>query len=224
MSTNETMNEYLESYRKVLAHQLSTGDGIARLDGKPWMICTCPECRFNDHPDVRRDHVARYAWAVPNAEAIEAIKALDLPVLEVGAGTGYWAWMLDEAGVRVAAYDECPPHLAINAYFTKDSPVYFDVRFGEANDVVRSWSLASDLSGKPYALMLVWPDYNERFAYDALRLYNGDTFIYVGEGSGGCTGDDAFHDLLREKWTEQVEIDIPQWGGMNDYMTIYRKG
>lgn len=46
-----------------------------------------------------RDVLVRdYAWAIPNHEAIEACAALS-PIVEVGAGSGYWAHI----GQRMAA-------------------------------------------------------------------------------------------------------------------------
>ena len=45
-------------------------------------------------PDgVRKPLIWAYAWAIPSDEAIHAIAELG-PLLELGAGTGYWAWLL----------------------------------------------------------------------------------------------------------------------------------
>eukprot|EP00897_Mesotaenium_endlicherianum_P009382 jgi/Mesen1/8472/ME000478S07970 len=50
-----------------------------------------------------------YSWAVPTGEAIDAIvKSAPGGVLEIGAGTGYWAHLLRQRGVQVAAYDLQP--------------------------------------------------------------------------------------------------------------------
>ena len=44
-----------------------------------------------------------FAHAVPSAEALDAVAALDTPVVEIGAGTGYWAALLEQRGVDVVA-------------------------------------------------------------------------------------------------------------------------
>lgn len=44
----------------------------------------------------------------------------------------------------------------------------------------------------------------------SLKYYRGNRFIYVGEGSGGCTGDGKFHDLLEDRW-------YGNGGGLNGY-------
>lgn len=48
-----------------------------------------------------------YAFAAPNERALAALAALG-PVLEVGAGVGYWAHLLRERGVSVVATDQLP--------------------------------------------------------------------------------------------------------------------
>lgn len=56
----------------------------------------------HSHREVLR---AKYAFAVPSERALAAIVALD-PIVEMGAGTGYWARCLQARGADVLAYDE----------------------------------------------------------------------------------------------------------------------
>jgi hypothetical protein len=59
--------------------------------------------------DVRMEYVARYAFGVPTEEALAAIAAVSpRGVVEIGAGSGYWAALLRDRGVRVEAYDIAP--------------------------------------------------------------------------------------------------------------------
>lgn len=50
----------------------------------------------------------KYSWAIPSMEALDRIAALG-PVIEIGAGTGYWAYLLRALGVDVKAFDVAPP-------------------------------------------------------------------------------------------------------------------
>ena len=62
------------------------------------------------YSDVVQPLRRTYAWAIPTRAALECI-ARHSPhgVVEVGAGTGYWAHLLaSRCGVDVAAYDETP--------------------------------------------------------------------------------------------------------------------
>eukprot|EP00976_Prorocentrum_cordatum_P091331 1188484-Prorocentrum_minimum.AAC.2 len=50
-----------------------------------------------------------YSWGVPSTEALEEVAHHSANgVVEMGAGTGYWAWLLRNMGVAVSAYDIHP--------------------------------------------------------------------------------------------------------------------
>lgn len=131
-------------------------------------------------------------------------------VVETGAGGGYWAWQMRQAGIDVAAYDPAEPGAH---YFAR-----------------REWSpvLPGDASaaGKhpDRALFLCWPSYADPWAAQALACYQGDTLIYAGEGEGGCTADDAFFELRDAEWEEigDCPAHISYWG-IHCYLTAYRR-
>jgi hypothetical protein len=61
-------------------------------------------------------------------------------------------------------------------------------------------------------------------AYDvALNMVPGSYLIYVGEGWGGCNGDDQFFEYLNNQFEETNYLAIPKWFGLNDYCSVYRK-
>ena len=55
--------------------------------GKNWDYDTRSDDR---HWDARKDAVQQYAWAVPTEEALDVLSE-HAPLVEVGAGSGYWA-------------------------------------------------------------------------------------------------------------------------------------
>jgi len=150
--------------------------------------------------------VEEYAWAIPNREAIETIVEHG-PIVEVGAGTGYWAWCVDQLGGVVAATDAEPPE-----------STYRRVAAYDARRRVNAM-VADELDA---ALLLVWPPYDDPMAADALEAYPGETVIYVGEGRGGCTADDRFHRLLHEDWELTETVDIPTYLGLHDRLEVWR--
>lgn len=167
---------------------------------------------FMDRYDYRKALVTKYAWAVPNKKAIVAIACLQKPILEIGAGTGYWAWLLKQVGCKVYPHDLCPPGTVANPY--NHAIQHTEILPGGA-EVVKDY-------GKDVALMLCWPCYDDPMAYTALNYYRGDTVVYIGEGQYGCTGDQEFHDLLREFYTVEETVKIPQWEGLHDYLSIWK--
>lgn len=158
---------------------------------------------------VRRKLVAAYSWAIPSTEALEAIAALDIPTLELGAGTGYWAFCLRQLRVDITAFDAnplAPPH-------------WHPVEQGTPETLLPR----ADSPLHARALMLCWPPLNEPLADRALALYRGDTVIEIGEGPGGNTGTDAFHARLREEWRLVRELELPRWPGARDSLRIWSR-
>lgn len=161
---------------------------------------------------LRQRLVRQFAFAIPSDEALEALSKLG-PIIEMGAGTGYWAHMLRKRCVNVLAYDRHPPGSRRNFHFPS------------------RWQWTGVLRGRPrklrkhadHALFLCWPNYNTDFASQCLANYAGDTVAYIGEGDGGCTGDDAFFDALSTGWTVERVVTLPQWPGVHDSLVIYRR-
>lgn len=164
----------------------------------------------------RRQFTDKFAWAIPTEEAITAIKEhIDgRALLEVGAGLGLWARLLSDAGITVTATDlkQSPAHADFSMMET-----YFPVERRGAVSAVRKYQECR-------ALMLCWPPYDGPMAAKALREFNGDRVVYVGEGAGGCTANDAFHRRLEGEWVEVRSVSIPQWEGIHDRVELYKSG
>lgn len=191
------MNEYLEFAAKAKFGDFSCGEAswTARAEGR-----------------------ARFAWAIPNNEALDALLALG-PIIEIGAGCGYWAHLLRALGGDVVAYDLAPPvnERHENGY----------CRYGEVVGV--TWTLVlrggpSVLTKRKYrdrALFLCWPPYGGWLGKKALQNYRGKTLAYIGEDRGGCCATDSFFDILERDWAHQRRIRIPQWDGLHDSLNIW---
>ena len=77
-----------------------------------------------DHTDdPRTDLIARYGFAVPSNEALNRIAHCSpAGVIEIGAGTGYWAHALHARGVNVEAFDIEPPPSPHSQWFAHTQP------------------------------------------------------------------------------------------------------
>lgn len=170
---------------------------------------------FHVPRQARREALTkRYAWSIPTPHDLTWLAAqLDgQAVVEVGAGTGYWAWQLQQTGVDVAAYDL---HADEKNHYC-DPITYHPVLRGTAE-------IAAVYPDR--ALLLCWPPYNTSMAAEALRAYEGDTVVYVGEPGGGCTADDEFHETLEKEWHEVSRAPRHvTWWGIHDYVTLWRRG
>jgi hypothetical protein len=173
-----------------------------------------------DHQDVIQQFEARdrftklYSWAVPNQKAIEAL-VKHSPVVEIGAGTGYWAALVKAAGGDIVAFDKHPPRLnSEENHYHPHTKLFYRVREGTEE-------IAAEYPDR--ALFLCWPPYDTSMAWGALHCYTGKTVIFVGEGSGGCTGNDEFFEILHRDFDQTDEITIPCIPYHCDYMGVYQR-
>lgn len=232
--------EYLDLYRDMLAHQ-KQHDGLMLppLSGGPeqpsWMCMGCQLELREVEMDLRR----RFSFAIPNLEALDTIAGHSPGgVVEIGAGGGYWAMLLQQRGVDVIAYDPDPPGSGATTWHS-----------GRAWTAVHHGDHTKAAGHPTRTLMLCWPSYDEPWSAQALEHYRGDTVIYIGEGPGGCTGDDRMHALLGEPpscwhhdddynelpcpddcpanvpplFREIADVEIPQWAGIHDWLRVYRR-
>jgi hypothetical protein len=170
-----------------------------------------------DQAGASRTHLAKtYAWSIVSPGDVSwMVEQLNgRAVVEIGAGSGYWAWQLEQAGVDVAAYDPHPP--ADDNGFCKGGP-YTTVLPDDASAVKHH---------QDRALLMVWPPYGGEHARHALSLYEGDLLLYAGESWGGCTADDGFYELLDAEWDEvSVAPRHVTWWGIHCRLAAYvRKG
>ncbi|MFI1238318.1 hypothetical protein [Nocardia salmonicida] len=160
---------------------------------------------------------AAYAYAIPSPETLAWMGAFSegRTILELGAGRGYWAAQLARLGVPVAAYDSEPPQAAQNPSFPAmpgQQAVWHSV--GD----LAAYS-AADLAES--VLFLCWPPgWGTPMASAALAKFmkaGGDRVVFIGEPQGGKTGDDAFFELLADRWALTSEdTEYVAWARNSD--------
>ena len=168
-----------------------------------------------DLPARRRELAALFAWAIPDAGAL-AVLARYAPLLECGAGTGYWAALLRASGVDIDASDLTPPGVAENSYHDSHRTPWSEVRAASAVSAVRA--------SPERTLFLCWPPHDDDDAsYRALRAYRGEALVYVGGGPDGPTGTVRFHRELALNWRAAEQTLVPNWPGLRDRLVVYRR-
>jgi hypothetical protein len=167
---------------------------------------------FNRVWDGRERLIAKYAWAIPNAEALEAIAAIGRPVVEMGAGTGYWASLLGGIGLKVVAFDRKPPNQIPNPWHSPSREVWTDVRKGRPRDLVPF--------RRSHALFLCWPS-PTGMAGLSLCYHKASHVAYIGEPPGGETGDARFFEILHDEYRLRRTVEIPRWWMHKDRLEIW---
>ncbi|TDC45047.1 hypothetical protein E1281_31645 [Actinomadura sp. KC345] len=156
---------------------------------------------------------ASYAYAIPSPQTLEWITGFcgSLPIVELGAGRGYWAAQLAHSGLAVEAYDSEPPDETTNTSFPSTAG-QVDVW----HPVGGLSEFATRARSADYVLFLCWPPgWGDNMASDALTLFEhagGERLVYIGEPKGGKTGNDAFFDTLSDRWKlESVDPHFVSW-------------
>jgi hypothetical protein len=166
------MNEYQQAFEELQAKHT--------FKGMQW---------FGD----RKELVEEYSWAVPNESVLLYLSEFE-QLVEVGAGSGYWAHCIEENGGSVEAIEPEPP---------EETYVELEQRLVDS----------SELTGE--AVLMVWPSVNQPLAKDVVEQ-DPTHILYVGETRGGCTASDEFFDALEGRYGLVAKIDLPSFAGVND--------
>lgn len=162
--------------------------------------------------DVRSSAIYAFSYSIPSFEVLDELANLG-PVVEMGAGSGYWAWMLSQQGVMIECFDS-ESHL--------QSPKWFDVKKGDPTDLSRF---------KNSTLLMVWPPSDSTFSESCLDHYPGQNLVYVGNLSDTGpesnalpkTATPAFHKRLLENFRLVKTIELPHWPGFKDHAYFFRR-
>jgi hypothetical protein len=149
----------------------------------------------------------RYAWAVPNSEALEAVLELG-PIVEIGAGGGYWARLLRDRGGEVIAYEPAP----LDEVWTDMAEPWTPLLRGGVDDAAKH---------PDRALFVGWPPRPNGFMVDLLLEAPQRTLALITDGRGPVQ--DRMYDLLEREWTRTSEVAIPTWPSRSDRLMTWSK-
>ncbi|RHY79185.1 hypothetical protein DYB31_004501 [Aphanomyces astaci] len=172
-----------------------------------------------------------YSRAIPHPVAFKAIKALG-PIVEMGAGLGYWHSLMDQHKIDALAFD--PTATAKWSPKTGEDDTADDPD-GNEEDVAAStglprWStvyqgnadiLDSVPALKSRTLFLCAPP-KTSFARDCLRHYKGRHLIHVGEWYGD-TGDRQFECDVMKAFALTSRVPLPNWGDTAFELTVWER-
>lgn len=165
------------------------------------------------HMEARVKLTREYSWAVPTQKALNII-ASHAPIVEMGAGTGYWASLLKKMDCDIITYDkwiEERSPFGLNIWNTGNK--FTEVSCGDPKT----------LSKHPdRTLFLCWPPLGDPMARNCLKYWKGRTLIYVGEFNG-CCATPSFFKALNKSFLFEAAVKIPQWLGINDVLTVWTR-
>jgi len=164
--------------------------------------------------EIRKQFVNNFSWAIPHSTTLTKLASKlrgYKNILEVGAGSGLWAYLLCEIH-----------HVPIHATDLFNGSFLFDHRY-KYLPIERLDSVSSIVKYDPEVLMMVWAPNDSPMAYNSLKAFKGNLLVWIGEGYGGCNGDDAFFIELEENWKNVANIDMPRWDSINDRCNVFQR-
>lgn len=167
----------------------------------------------------RDDLVRLYAYAIPNGAALECLLEQG-PLLEVGAGAGYWARLLRDLGGDVVAYDLYPP--AENTWLRgswlgrppRVAPNWTMVEVGDHTMVARH---------PTRAVFICMPPRPDRGVIEILERYRPATIALVTGVLADTRLEGDFYPVLEQGWQRTRLIDLPQWSTRTDNLSIWQR-
>lgn len=177
---------------------------------------------------LRDIYIAEFGFSVPTPALIDLMKKFG-PILEVGAGQGYLSQVLRHAGIDAIATDANPGHMkAVRARATSEENLpprerHLPVEILNAEDAIKTYP------GR--TILCSWPDYQSNWITKAAAgMAKNQRLAVIGEGYGGCTGEDGLFDLVE---TGVFEFDrehqdlqgraIWSFPAIHDQLRIFRK-
>lgn len=164
--------------------------------------------------DICRDWPSLiYAYAVPTPAAIDAILKYG-PIVEMGAGTGYWASLLKKAGAKVLAYDSVPTDgEGEQNEFHANVPSFCAVAQAGPK-VLRKYAT--------HSLFICFPPPDDAMAIDSLRSFTGQHVIHIGEWEG-FTGSADFESQLFNNFDLVERVELPNWQDTCYDLTVWKR-
>ena len=171
----------------------------------------CPPDSAADADDALLMLAQHYAYVFPSDSALAMLAGLG-PLVEIGAGTGYWAHRLRSIGVDIVAFDQAPLDGERANRYHSGTPPWTHVEQGDQ----------TVLSGyADRALFLCWPPLFSSLG-DCLTYYFGDTVAYIGDGGYRTARLDHLHEAFTKIATAPVRALDPD-PEVRPQLTIWKR-
>ncbi|HSR26748.1 MAG TPA: hypothetical protein VLW53_24580 [Candidatus Eisenbacteria bacterium] len=112
----------------------------------------------------------RFSYVLSEGHLLDVVCRYS-PLVELGAGTGYWAYLLGLMGADIVAYDQAPPGGPRENRYHLDARPWTEVFPGDATVLAVH---------RDRALFVCWPPVFSAL-WEVVRFYAGDVVIYVGD-------------------------------------------
>jgi hypothetical protein len=176
-----------------------------------------------------------FGCVCPTADALSVIQQLALiggtsnpttkrPIVEIGSGNGYWAFLLRKLGLTVYPVDNQISHW--RTIWIQDTIITDGVKFLLSPPT----NLQSSPGGRGCSnsiLLLVYPQVSNNFTGRVIKAYEGDTVVIA--GTQNANGFTAFRDEEIGAWMERerptfeklMQVPLPSFAGKDEALFVF---
>lgn len=179
------------------------------IDNPYWDLTRHPQFHGSNGLDLWKE----FCWGiVPSSDDAKKIAEFS-PLVEIGAGSGYWAYLISQHGATIHAYDKFIPKTAETKWARK---LWYDVKQG-GPEVAREYT-------DPWTLLLIRPPSDEHapMAKEILKNFKGKRFIYAGEVCGS-NANKSFFDYLYGNFTQAYSRKLESTGQFDNFLKVFTR-
>lgn len=163
-----------------------------------------------------------YPEYVPTDHAIQTLVDLG-PLVEVGAGDGYWAHVVNENGGDCIPTDICPldhdaetfPSTVQSASDDWEPTVWADVQAVDGVEAVRAYP--------DRAVMMCHPSGADRWSERVLDAVSDQPFVFIGEWFPGTDATPWFFKRLAENWGLVDDFPVYGWESSAEHGYVFER-
>lgn len=149
--------------------------------------------------------VSQKSFARLTDEALDVLCALG-PIVDVGAGNGWWDRELAQRGVDVTAVE---PNRCRNEVFPRIRADHWEV-----------------VNHPDRALLMIWPTKDATWPAQCVALYQGPTVAYIGDPAYRVTANPMLRQALKDGgFTLERRVRVGSWPhmGFTDMLMVWQR-
>lgn len=163
--------------------------------------------------DLRKAFRRVWGFSIPSAEAVAVVAALGAPLVEIGAGTGYWTALLRAAGLDVIGTD-----------IAADGEGPYGSGLGRHATLEALGGPQAVTAYPERDVFCSWPTKGGAWALAAARTVKvGRAFVLISDPPGGDVGTPGLHRYLATRFRLEAEAPLPQFPQVDDRLKAYRR-
>jgi SAM-dependent methyltransferase len=148
--------------------------------------------------EIRSRYLLSIGYHIVTTELINSLTNLlrNKRVIELGCGTGFLVQSLRDKNIDISGVDDSSFRYYKNN-FAPNHCINFDFTKLDINEYD--------------ALIAAWPNYEDNAINSVIsRMKPNQLLFYVGEGYGGCTGNDEFHSILEDESRFKFDSELSE--------------